>query len=146
MICGGVMMNKREILIRLWFQMWLNKTGSGIMDIFSDDVVYIESWGPEYHGVEKVKLWFDEWNTRGTVLRWDIKQFIHNECQTVVEWYFENQMAGGKVEAFDGISLITWAQDGKICRLQEFGCNKHRYDPYVDGPAPKFEDTETMWF
>lgn len=70
-------MEKRETVIRQWFDMWLKKADLGIADIFSDAVVYIESWGPEYHGVEKVKLWFDEWNTRGTVLQWNIKQFFH---------------------------------------------------------------------
>lgn len=139
-------MDKREAVVRLWFDMWLKKSDLGIVDIFSDAVVYIESWGPEYHGVEKVKLWFDEWNTRGTVLRWDIKQFFHEGNQTVAEWYFENKMEDGKIEAFDGVSLIKWTQNEKIFFLQEFGCNKHRYDPYKAGAVPKFENAQAMWF
>lgn len=54
--------------------MWLQKKDTGILDIFSKEAVYIESWGPEYHGAEAIKQWFDEWNTRGTVLKWEIKQ------------------------------------------------------------------------
>ena len=50
--------------------------------------------------------WFNEWNTRGKVIIWDIKQFFHKENQTVVEWYFKNEMNTGSVEEFDGISLI----------------------------------------
>ena len=42
-------MNTREEKIRMWFDMWLKKTDHGIMDLFSFDAVYIESWGPEYH-------------------------------------------------------------------------------------------------
>ena len=93
-------MKTREIVIRRWFDMWLQKKDLGISEMFSDNAVYIESWGPEYHGSAKIKLWFDEWNTRGTVLQWDIKQFFHKENQTMVEWYFKNQMNDGKVEAF----------------------------------------------
>jgi len=90
--------------------------------------------------------WFDEWNTRGTVLQWDIKQYFHKGDQTIVEWYFKNTMNDGKIEAFDGMSLIKWTADNKIFYLQEFGCNEHRYDPYRDGPTPHFVDEQAMWF
>ena len=81
----------------------------------------------------KIKLWFDEWNTRGTVLQWEIKQFFHKEDQTIVEWYFQNQIKNGKIEAFDGVSLIKWTSDDKILFLKEFGCNINNYDPYQHG-------------
>ncbi len=64
---------QRESKIRQWFSMWLRKQDTGIEEFFAPDSVYIESWGPEYHGSEKIKLWFDEWNSRGTVERWDIR-------------------------------------------------------------------------
>lgn len=139
-------MVQREATIRLWFDMWLKKADLGMAGIFSDDVVYIESWGPEYHGIPKIKLWFDEWNTRGTVLRWEIKQFFHKEDQTIVEWYFKNAMLDGAVEAFDGISLIKWMPDGKISFLKEFGCNENRYDPYQDSTSPQFRNEKALWF
>jgi len=139
-------MEKREKIIRLWFNMWLQGKDMGILDLFSPDALYIESWGPQYSGAEKVKHWFDEWNTRGSVLQWDIKQFFHKEDQTIAVWYFENTMNDGKIESFDGVSLIQWTADDKISFLQEFGCNEHRYDPYKDGPTPHFKDGQTMWF
>lgn len=108
-------MKTRETIIRRWFDMWLQKKDLGIAEMFSDNATYIESWGPEYHGSAKIKLWFDEWNTRGTVLQWDIKQFFHKGNQTMVEWYFKNQMNDGKVEAFDGISLVEWTMMIKSC-------------------------------
>lgn len=139
-------MNEREKIIRLWFDMWLQKKDLGISEFFTDNSVYIESWGPEYHGSVKIKLWFDEWNTRGTVLQWDIKQFFHKENQTMVEWYFKNQMNDGKVEVFDGVSLIEWTSDDKILFLKEFGCNINNYDPYQNGDTPQFKDEKISWF
>lgn len=139
-------MDNRERIIRLWFDMWLAKKDLGIFDVFSDNAVYIESWGPEYHGSKKIKLWFDEWNTRGTVLQWDIKQFFHKGNQTIVEWYFKNKMDAGNVEAFDGMSLIEWTPEGKIALLKEFGCNENRYDPYKDGIIPHFRDETQIDF
>ena len=91
--------------------MWLRKQDMGIRDVFSDDAVYVESWGPEYHGAAKIKLWFDEWNTRGSVRRWDIRRYFHDGDWTAVEWYFKDAMNDGRVEAFEGMSLIRWTRD-----------------------------------
>ena len=139
-------MDKREQAVQRWFDMWLHAQDEGITELFAPDCVYTESWGPEYHGAAQVKHWFDEWNTRGRVLVWEIKQFLHRDDRTAVEWYFKNRMQDGRVEEFDGISLIRWAVDGKIAALKEFGCNTHTYDPYAYGPAPRFRDEKANWF
>lgn len=36
--------------------------------IFTEDVVYTESWCPKYENLKTVKHWFNEWNTRGKVI------------------------------------------------------------------------------
>ena len=136
----------REQAVRRWFSMWLEGRDTGILQLFAPDALYIESWGPEYRGAQQIKHWFEEWNTRGKVLVWDIQGFFHMEDRSVVEWHFENKMRGGTAEIFDGLSLVDWDRDGRICRLQEFGCNLHRYDPYADGPAPKFREGAALWF
>ncbi len=138
--------NAREEIIRLWFSMWLQKRDLGMERVFAPDAVYLESWGPEYCGLAKIKWWFEEWNTRGTVLQWDVKQFFHKENQTVVQWYFKNQMKNGAIEAFDGMTLVVWNGEGKIHFLQEFGCNTNRYDPYAGGSKPVFRQEPAKWF
>ena len=139
-------MEQRERAVRLWFDMWLKKADLGILEIFSQDALYIESWGPEYRGAETIRHWFQEWNSRATVLRWDIKGFLYGECVTMVEWYFQNVQDQGSPEVFDGVTLIRWSPEGKIARLQEFGCNLDRYDPYRDGPEPRFREEKAAWF
>lgn len=137
---------QRESKIRHWFSMWLRKQDTGIEELFAPDAVYIESWGPEYHGNWKIKLWFDEWNSRGTVERWDIQQYFHKEDQTVVEWAFRCAMTDGTIQSFDGLSLIRWNEADQICFLQEFGCNENRYDPYAQGDTPAFRKEQALWF
>ncbi|WP_420920108.1 nuclear transport factor 2 family protein [Anaerotruncus colihominis] len=137
---------QRESKIRQWFSMWLDKQDTGIEELFAPDAVYIESWGPEYHGSGKIKLWFDEWNSRGTVEGWNIRQYFHKGDQTVVEWAFRCVMADGTVQSFDGLSLIRWNEAGQICFLQEFGCNENRYDPYAQGNTPAFREEQALWF
>ena len=139
-------MEKREEVIRRWFSMWLEAKDSGIEEIFAPDAVYIESWGPEYHGAALIRHWFTEWNTRGRVLRWDIRQFFHKGDQTAVQWDFENRMGDGKVESFEGMSLVHWNAEGQIAFLQEFGCNRDRYNPYADVDTPRFREGQAMWF
>lgn len=41
---------ERETKIRLRFEMWLRQKDLGIDEIFAEDVVYIESWAPQYEG------------------------------------------------------------------------------------------------
>ena len=137
---------QRESKIRQWFSMWLDRQDTGIEELFAPDAVYIESWGPEYHGSGKIKLWFDEWNSRGTVERWDIRQYFHKGDQTVVEWVFRCTMTDGTIQSFDGLSLIRWNKAGQICFLQEFGCNENRYDPYAQGDTPAFRKEQALWF
>ena len=37
-------MSEREKIIRLWFDMWLKQQDLGMDKIFTEDVVYTESW------------------------------------------------------------------------------------------------------
>ena len=139
-------MQEKESIIRLWFDMWLQQEDKGIDNIFAEDVVYIESWGPKYESRAAVKHWFDEWNIRGKVVIWDIKQYFHKGNQTIVEWHFRNEMNCGVIEQFDGMTLIEWTQDSKIRFLKEFGCNINNYNPYRNGDIPHFREEKANWF
>ena len=89
---------------------------------------------------------FQEWNTRGKVVIWEIKQFFHKGDQTIVEWYFKNEMNNGSIEEFDGISLVEWIEDNRIKSLKEFGCNRNTYNPYQEGDTPQFRAEKVNWF
>ena len=65
-------MNEREKIIRLWFDMWIKKADLGIDNIFTDDVVYTESWSPKYENRKTVK----HWNFRYVSLHVHIKNSI----------------------------------------------------------------------
>jgi hypothetical protein len=81
--------------------------------------LYNECYGSEYHGINQVVSWFDDWNQCGTVLKCDIKQFIHQRNITVVEWYFECNY-NNSITGFDGISLVESDVSGKILSIKEF--------------------------
>ena len=53
-------MNEREKIVRLWFDMWLQQKDLGIDEIFTDDVIYIESWSPKYENRISRMRWTTE--------------------------------------------------------------------------------------
>lgn len=105
-------MEEREAILRRWFSMWLEGKDQGIAALFQEDALYIESWGPQYQGVEKIKHWFTEWNTRGRVLRWDMGVCFHRAQETMVTWRFHCRMDDGTEQAFEGVSYVLWSSEG----------------------------------
>ena len=68
---------QREDIVKSYFQSWLDKNIEPLESIFSDDIIYSECYGPEYHGLTQILKWFADWNINGAVLKWKIKKFIH---------------------------------------------------------------------
>ena len=60
-----------EEVIRKYFQCWLDKDVDAVKEIFSDDIIYSECYGPVYKGIGQIIRWFEDWNRKGTVLQWD---------------------------------------------------------------------------
>lgn len=65
---------QKEVIVKSYFQAWLDKNIEPLGNIFSDDIVYTECFGPEYHGLPQGLKWFSDWNKNGTV-------FNHNPNQ-----------------------------------------------------------------
>lgn len=122
-------MIERERIIEAYFESWISKNKAVLRKTFDPDIVYSESYGPEYRGIDTVEKWFDDWNQRGNVLAWKIKQFIHQGDLTAVEWYF-NYDYDAEVDEFDGVSWIEFNRDNLIVNLKEFQSKLPHYDPY----------------
>ncbi|MBP2112617.1 nuclear transport factor 2 family protein [Paenibacillus silagei] len=122
-------MIEREQRIRQYFDSWINKDNSILSTIFDPNIVYTESYGPQYRGLGTLLLWFEDWNTRGTVLSWTIKQFIHQGHMTVVEWYFKYEYDAVN-DAFDGVSIVEFNAENQIVSLKEFQSKIPHYYPY----------------
>ncbi|AGF58027.1 hypothetical protein Cspa_c42740 [Clostridium saccharoperbutylacetonicum N1-4(HMT)] len=123
------MMSDREEIIKKYFGAWINNNSLVLKDIFDRNIIYSECYGPEYHGINTIETWFEDWNKRGEVLIWDIKQFVHQGNISVVEWYFKYKY-NGEVGEFDGVSLIEFNDDNYIVTLKEFQSKVPHYYPY----------------
>ncbi len=122
-------MEKHEQIISSYFKSWIDKDHTLLRRLFAPDAIYSESYGPEYHGIETIEQWFTDWQKHGTVLAWDIKQYVHQNRMTAVEWYFQCEY-DGEISGFDGITLIEFDSEDRITNLKEFQSKLPHYFPY----------------
>ncbi|MFA6756099.1 MAG: nuclear transport factor 2 family protein [Bacilli bacterium] len=121
-------MNKKE-LIETWFKMWVNQKDTGIDMIFTKDIIYMESIGTHYSGIEEIKRWFKDWNLNNRVVEWNILSFKEIDDVCYVEWYFKME-DGKKALDFNGESTIYF-KDDKICDLKEYMSLIPNVDPFA---------------
>ncbi|WP_312430455.1 nuclear transport factor 2 family protein [Lacrimispora sp.] len=119
----------KKKLVESYFQAWIEKDADVLKTVFSDDIIYSECYGPEYHGIEQVLKWFADWNKVGTVLEWSIKRFVPEGNTIVVEWYFKCDY-NNVIDGFDGVSMIDFDDHRKIKGLKEFQSKAEHYFPY----------------
>ena len=122
-------MKEIEKTIKDYFNSWKTKDETVLEKTFSQDAVYIESWGPAYRNKKQILAWFREWNKENTVLEWSIKAFYHTGSESICEWYFKCK-CGGVIDGFNGVSIVTFDEDNKIVQLKEFQSKTPNTYPY----------------
>ena len=118
-------------IIKAYFDCWLQKDDSRLNEFFSDDAVYIECYGPEYVGKAQIIRWFRDWNKIGTVLQWDITDFIEQGSKICVEWNFK-YIYDGNTDEFNGVTIAEFDRNNQICNLREFESKSKHYNPYEE--------------
>ena len=118
----------KEKKIKEWFQAWFDSSWNHFENIFDENIYYSESWRPEYHGIMEIKQWFTKWHHHSSFLKWDIKQYVHQDHFSFVEWRFACQDQQQNNE-FDGLTFIEWDDSLKIKVLKEFASVLPKYDP-----------------
>lgn len=119
----------KERILREYFRAWLEDDVEAVRNTFSENVLYRECYGPEYHGLEQVIRWFQDWNTKGHVLEWTIKRVIEQRNTLVAEWYFKCEYEG-EISGFDGVTIAEFDNDMKVSELLEFQSKSEHYYPY----------------
>lgn len=118
-------------LIEKYIHAWSEINVDVIDELFANDAIYSESYGPEYVGKHQIMKWYSEWNKSGRVLVWEIKQYIESGNTAVIEWYFEC-CYNNEVSRFDGVSIFEFNKKGKIQRVREFSSTHEHSYPYED--------------
>lgn len=124
-------MTNIENIVTEYLRSWIKKDISIMRTHFSPYVVYTECYGPVYQNRRQCLQWFREWNLRGTVLKWDIKNSFVLGQTVIVEWYFECDYEGN-IDGFDGISIVEFDDNDQIVSVKEFQSKTEHEYPYED--------------
>lgn len=118
-----------EEIIKAYLQSWIDQDISVLKNTFSDDVIYSECYGPEYHGLLQLLQWFTDWNQKGQVIEWKIKRYIEKDNTAIFEWYFKCIYDGNEND-FDGVTIADFNDEYKIVKLSEFQSKAKHVYPY----------------
>lgn len=118
-----------ETILKRYFQSWIDADIRPLKDLFSENVVYSECYGPEYQGLDQVLKWFEDWNKHGKVHEWTVKRVIQKERTLVAEWFFryEHDRDSG---CFNGVSIVDFDEQNRICSIREYESQSDHYFPY----------------
>ena len=50
--------NMKADVIKKYFQSWIDKDIEIVKQTFSENALYSECYGPEYHGLSQIAMWF----------------------------------------------------------------------------------------
>ena len=122
-------MKERENVITNYFNSWITKDEKILEKTFSQNAIYIESWGPAYRNKTQIMTWFKDWNRENAVLEWSVNAFYHTSNESICEWFFECD-CGGNIDGFNGVSIITFNENSEIILLKEFQSKTPNIYPY----------------
>ena len=105
---------------------WNSNDTASIVATVTPDAVVTESYGPVYHGQERIREWADKWFGRGgRVLNWVVTNEFATGNIVVAEWRFDYH-ADGSDRSFEGSTIAT-VRDGKIAALREYATTAELY-------------------
>ncbi len=119
----------RDGMLKRWFSAWIEQDAGEIDEVFAEGIVYSECYGPEYRGIAQIKRWFEDWNRRGRVIEWIIRESWQEGDTVVAEWYFRCEY-DGEMDGFDGVTIARFGDEGKIVHLREFQSKAEHIFPY----------------
>lgn len=119
-----------EKLIRQYYQAWISKDINLMKSVFSENCSYYECFGEEYHGEDQILQWFRDWNRKGTITEWSIKQTFLSGDYTIVESFFKCIV--DKEFSCDAISVIHFNENGLIDEVREYWSRNEHHCPYEE--------------
>lgn len=119
--------DKARKLILLYVDGWKENNVIKIIEPLASDCIIIESHGPLYKGIEKVKKWVEVWiKSKGVVNRWDITSFYFIDDTVVFEWIFDC-IVNEKKYHIEGITIAHFENE-KIKYLREYRMTKPSFE------------------
>lgn len=119
-------MKIKEEIICEWFNAWHNQKWDNFSEVFALNVVYSECFGAKYFGISQVINWKQHWHQTTNLLEWKVINITSVNSQSIVEWYFKFSK-NGEVKKYNGVSIILWNNENKICSIRDYSAMYHNY-------------------
>jgi ketosteroid isomerase-like protein len=124
-----------EQSVRRYFAMWETCDFSDLDELFAQDCRYEECYGPVYRGLQQMHRWIGDMLAKQVVDSWDIHEMMHGANPVglpmlTVTWTFSGREQESYI--FDGVSIIEFNDEGRMCRVREFEAQHSRVFPYDD--------------
>jgi ketosteroid isomerase-like protein len=124
-----------EQSVRRYFAMWETCDFSDLDKLFAQDCRYEECYGPVYRGLQQMHRWIGDMLAKQVVDSWDIHEMMHGLNPLglpalSVTWTFSGREKEPYI--FDGVSIIEFNDEGRMCRVREFEAQHSRVFPYGD--------------
>ncbi len=119
----------RRQIIRDYFTSWVTEDVSLWRSWFDENVLYYESVGTAYKGIEQMISWQKDWAEHGKVFSWDVSEMHCSGDTHTVLWRFHCVYDGNESE-FIGVSVIDFNDSDKITLLREFAADPNFVFPY----------------
>lgn len=114
-----MLQNKAREAIHSYVYGWKENNPEKILKYLSKDCKIIESHGPTYTGIEKVKKWIKDWFSNGSrVNHWEITSFYFANNAAFFEWEFECEV-DNQIDSISGSSIVLFEQN-KISYMREY--------------------------
>lgn len=111
-------------------QAWIARDKAALLMLLNPDIIVVECYGPEYHGTDEVRAWFEGWHAKGgRVLSWDVKEAGAFRQGVCLKWRFACRWEG-RESCFDGVSLMDFDDRGRIVRVEEYSAKAEHTRPY----------------
>lgn len=109
-----------------YIEAWKSNDTERILATVTPDVVIAESFGPIYHGRDRVREWCEKWNVQGSRVRdWIVTNEVAVGDTLVAEWRFDYHQ-DGRDRSFLGATIAT-VRDGRIAELREYAITADLY-------------------
>lgn len=114
-------------LVKQYVDGWKENNAAKIIKPLLPNCEIVESHGPTYKGIDKIKKWVEMWiESGGKVNQWDIVSFYFVDDVANFEWIFDCSV-NNKTYHIEGISTAHF-EDNKISYLREYRMTKPSFE------------------
>ncbi|MFZ2347460.1 MAG: nuclear transport factor 2 family protein [Lactococcus chungangensis] len=128
------MTSQHDALFAQYTQSWENKDLPQFLACLTDDIIITECYGATYISKTEAQKWFQHWTapTENQVVNWEILAKFEDSLKNTdfFNWHFR-YVYQNKASVFEGLSQVTFSDNGKITKIKEYEMAFDKTRPYL---------------